>query len=193
MITTIFGLSREPSHMPDNEQIESILNEHGYSDYKWLDPYEIVVSQWVRMKCEFGCPSYGKVASCPPNNPSVDECRRFFSEYTRAILFHFPKNAPDKVERKTWSARTNLKLVKLERDIFLAGHPKAFLLFMDSCEICTECVPDRANCKEPKLSRPSPEGMAVDVFTTVRKLGYPIEVLTDPTQQMDRYAFLLVD
>jgi hypothetical protein len=35
--------------------------------------------------------------------------------------------------------------------------------------------------------------MAVDVFTTVRKLGYPIEVLTDPAQTMNRYAFLLID
>ena len=64
---------------------------------------------------------------------------------------------------------------------------------MDSCEICAEYVPDRASCKEPKLSRPSPEGMDVDVFTTVRKLGYPIDVLTDTAQVMNRYAFLLID
>lgn len=179
--------------MLNDQHIETILRLHDYDDFKWIDPHEIVVSQWVRMKCEFGCPSYGKAASCPPNNPSVEECQRFFSEYTRAILLHFQKIAPEKVERKAWSARTNLKLVKLERDIFLAGHPKAFLLFMDSCEICAECVPDRANCKEPKLSRPSPEGMAVDVFTTVRKLGYSIDVLTDTQQTMNRFAFLLVD
>jgi predicted metal-binding protein len=179
--------------MADANQIESLLHEHGYDDFKWLDPQDIVVSQWVRMKCEFGCPSYGKAASCPPNSPSVEECQRFFSEYKHAILLHFQQIAPDKVERKAWSARTNLKLVKLEREIFMAGHPKAFLLFMDSCELCAECVPNRADCKEPKLSRPSPEGMAVDVFTTVRKLGYPIEVLTDPTQTMNRYAFLMID
>jgi predicted metal-binding protein len=179
--------------MLDDQQIASILHQHDYHDFKWIDPHEIVVSLWVRMKCEFGCPSYGKVASCPPNNPSVEECRRFFSEYKRAILLHFQKIAPEKVERKAWSARTNLKLVKLEQDIFMAGQPKAFMLFMDSCEICAECVPARANCKEPKTSRPSPEGMAVDVFTTVRKLGYPIDVLTDTAQTMNRYAFLLVD
>jgi len=179
--------------MTQVNQIESLLRDQGYDDFKWIDPQEIVVSQWVRMKCEFGCSSYGKAASCPPNNPSVEECRRFFSEYKRAILLHFQKIAPDKLERKAWSARTNLKLVQLERDIFLVGYPKAFLLFMDSCEICAECVPERANCKEPKLSRPSPEGMAVDVFTTVRKLGYPIDVLTDTAQTMNRYAFLLVD
>jgi predicted metal-binding protein len=179
--------------MTDNPRIESILQHHGYEDYKWLDPQDIIVAQWVRLKCEFGCPSYGKQASCPPNNPSVEECQRFFLEYQHAILLHFQKIAPEKEDRKAWSARTNLKLVKLERDIFMAGYPKAFLLFMDSCEICSECVPDRAMCKEPKLSRPSPEGMAVDVFSTVSKLGYPIEVLTDPSQTMNRYAFLMID
>jgi hypothetical protein len=35
--------------------------------------------------------------------------------------------------------------------------------------------------------------MSVDVFTTVRKVGYPIEVLTDPNQTMNRYAFLMVE
>ncbi|OGN91250.1 MAG: metal-binding protein [Chloroflexi bacterium RBG_13_48_10] len=179
--------------MAEVNQIETLLHKHGYEDFKWLDPQEIVVSQWVRMKCEFGCPSFGKVASCPPNNPTVVECQRFFSEYKCAVVLHFEKKAPNKAERKAWSARTNLKLIKLEREIFMAGYPKAFLLFMDSCEICAECVPERINCKEPKLSRPSPEGMAMDVFSTVRKLDYPIEVLTDPNQTMNRYAFLMVD
>ncbi len=179
--------------MADRLNIESILGAHGYKDFKWLDPREIVVDQWVRLKCEFGCPSYGRVASCPPNTPTVDECRRFFSEYQQALVFHFEKFAPEKTERKTWSARTNLNLVKLEKDVFMAGYRKAFLLFMDSCELCAQCVSRREDCKEPYLSRPSPEGMAVDVFSTVRKLGYPIEVLTDSHQRMNRYAFLMVE
>jgi len=35
--------------------------------------------------------------------------------------------------------------------------------------------------------------MAIDVFSTVRKLGYPIEVLKDYSEEMNRYAILLVD
>jgi len=179
--------------MVDFKQIDSILLAQGFDDFKWLDPQDIVIAQWVRLKCEFGCSSYGRVASCPPNTPSVEECQRFFSEYKHALVLHFQRVAPDKAERKIWSARTNLKLVKLEQDVFMAGYHKAFLLFMDSCEICAECVSEREDCKEPMLSRPSPEGLAMDVFSTVRKLGYPIEVLTDPNQTMNRYAFLMVD
>ncbi len=86
-----------------------------------------------------------------------------------------------------------MRLVDLEREIFLAGYMKAFLLPMDTCELCEECVPERADCKHPKRSRPTPEGLAVDVFSTVRSLGYPIEVLKDFSKTMNRYAFLMIE
>jgi hypothetical protein len=35
--------------------------------------------------------------------------------------------------------------------------------------------------------------MGVDVFATVRKYGFPIEVLSDYAQAMNRYAFLLIE
>jgi predicted metal-binding protein len=179
--------------MTDTRTLEDIFRRHGLTDFKWIDPQAIVVAQWVRMKCQYGCRQYGHIASCPPNTPTVEECRRFFDEYRAAVVFHFQKTAPDSDERYAWSAKTNMRLSKLERDVFLAGYPQAFVLFMDSCHLCAECSPSRVDCKEPKLSRPSPEGMAVDVFTTVRELGYPINVLTDPSQEMNRYAFLMVE
>jgi predicted metal-binding protein len=179
--------------MVDTQRAERIIGRHGLTDFKWIDPKAIVVSQWVRMKCQFGCPHYGRIASCPPNTPTVDECRQFFLEYATAVVFRFQGIIADTAERHAWSAKTNVGLVSLERDIFLAGYPKAFVLFMDSCHICAECVPARADCKEATLSRPSPEGMAVDVFATAKKLGYPIEVLTDTSQPMNRYAFLMLE
>jgi len=179
--------------MADRPTVESILAQHPFPDYRWLDPAQIVVSQWVRMKCQFGCPHFARAASCPPNTLSVDDCRQFFREYQRAVAIHFEHVAPDAAARRTWSARTNRALAAVERQAFLAGYPKAFVLFMDSCHLCAECVPQRAECKEPALSRPSPESMAVDVFATVRQVGYPIEVLTDVTTPMNRYAFLLIE
>ena len=179
--------------MGDRPALDSILARHPYPDHRWLDPAEILVAEWVRMKCRFGCPHYGRAASCPPNTPAVEECRRFFQGYRHALIFHFEKTAPEAQERRAWSARTNRGLVALERDVFLAGYPRAFVLFMDSCHLCVECVPERAACKEPALARPSPEAMAVDVFATARQAGYPIEVLTDPSAMMNRYAFLMVD
>ena len=35
--------------------------------------------------------------------------------------------------------------------------------------------------------------LAMDVFTTVRQFGFRIEVRTDYSQKMDRYAFLMIE
>jgi hypothetical protein len=35
--------------MKDRTELEALFQKHGYRDFKWLDPGE-VVSQWVRTK-----------------------------------------------------------------------------------------------------------------------------------------------
>jgi predicted metal-binding protein len=59
----------------DKKQIESIFSGEGIEDFLWFDPHDIVVSQWVRMKCRFGCGEYGRNSCCPPNVPPVPGCR----------------------------------------------------------------------------------------------------------------------
>jgi predicted metal-binding protein len=145
------------------------------------------------MKCLYGCGEYGRTATCPPNAPSVAECERFFREYGRAVIFHFEKRVARPADRFAWTRKINLRLLKLEREVFLSGCEKAFLLFLDSCNICAECSGTRQTCKQPKLARPTPDALAMDVFATVRPLGYPIEVLACYDQPMNRYAFLMVD
>jgi len=179
--------------MADRPALDPILGRHPFDDYRWIDPSDILVSQWVRMKCQFGCPQYGKAASCPPNTPSVDECRRFFGEYQHALIFHFETAESETGARHAWSARTNRELVALERDVFLAGYPRAFSLFTDACHLCDDCMPQRSECREPALARPSATGMAVDVFGTACSLGYSIEVLTKPSAPVNYFAFLMVD
>ncbi|MDD1697747.1 MAG: DUF2284 domain-containing protein, partial [Methanoregula sp.] len=39
---------------------------------KIITPEKIVVSQWVRFKCRYGCKGYGKHFGCPPYAPSPD-------------------------------------------------------------------------------------------------------------------------
>ena len=173
--------------------LEEIFRRQGYEDFKWINPKQIFVAQWARMKCTFGCKNYGKCGTCPPNTPSVPECRAFFWDYKTGVVFHFSQRVKKPEDRFAWTRKVNSKLLGLEREIFLSGYYKAFLLFMDSCNLCADCPGVRERCKHPKLSRPTPESMAVDVFATVRRIGYPIEVLNDYSQEMNRYAFLLVD
>jgi predicted metal-binding protein len=177
----------------DREKLDAVIRKHGYTDYRWIDPKSVVISQWVRMKCEFGCPDYAKNATCPPNTPSVAECRQFFDEYSTAVVFHFEKAVDKPEDRGPWSREVNNELLELEREVFLAGCQKAFLLFMDTCRVCADCAISRDECRNPQAARPAPEAMAMDVFATVRQYGYPIDVLSDYSKAMNRYAFLLID
>jgi len=175
------------------KKLEALFQKHGYTDFKWIESGKIVVSQWVRMKCMYGCREYGQTASCPPNVPSVSECEKFFREYSDAVIFHFEKEVKKPEDRHAWTKKVNAKLSKLEREVFLSGFERVFLLFMDSCRICGECPGERGECKEPRRARPSPEAMAMDVYATVKQVGYPIEVLSDYSQKMNRYAFLMIE
>jgi predicted metal-binding protein len=166
--------------------------KHGFKDFKWIDPQNIVIAQWVRMKCTFGCKEYEKNACCPPNTLPVQECRSFFREYNQGVVFHFEKKFEKPEQRHEWIKGINERLLGLEREVFLAGNPKAFLLFAASCSICADCIEERGECKNKGSARPTPEAMAVDVFSTVKALDYPIKVLQNYSKIMNRYAFLLV-
>jgi len=177
----------------DRKAIEKVFKKNGFDDFKWLDPKKIVVSQWVRMKCTYGCPHYGQAACCPPNVPAVAECREFFQEYGKAVVFHFAERMDKPEDRHEWTMKINARLLEVERDVFLAGNQRAFLLYMDTCHACGDCSPTRVGCNNKNAARPAPEAFAVDVFSTVRGIGYPIEVLSDYTQRMNRYAILLIE
>ncbi len=177
----------------NRKKLEEMFRRRGYEDFQWMNPKRIVVAQWARMKCTFGCKNYGKCGTCPPNTPSVPECRAFFGDYKTGVVFHFAHRVDKPGDRFAWTRKVNSKLLELEREVFLSGFYKVFLLFMDSCNLCATCPGVRERCKHPKLSRPTPESMAMDVFATVRRIGYPIEVLHDYSQEMNRYAFLLID
>ena len=179
--------------MADRHALEELFKSNGFDDFRWIDPEDIVVSQWVRMKCMFGCDEYGRTATCPPHVPSIPECERFFSEYSRAVVFHFSTRVDKPRDRHAWTRKISADLLKLERELFCAGHEKAFMVLLDSCTLCSDCTGDRATCKEPEMARPSPEALGVDVFATVRKIGYPIEVLSSYDQVMNRYAFLMIE
>lgn len=178
--------------MNNRKQLEKLFIKHRFKDFKWINPQKIVISHWVRMKCIFGCNEYGKNACCPPNTPPVEECQSFFREYIEAAVFHFKKKLQNPEQRHKWTRGINKRLIKLEREVFLNGNQKAFMLFMDSCSFCSTCTEKRIDCIDKKSTRPPPEAMAIDVFSTVRQLNYPIEVLRDYSEAMNRYAFLLI-
>ncbi len=68
--------------------------ELGAERAKLIDTNTVVVQEWVRWKCRYGCPLYGKDAYHPPCAPDAETTHRMLSEYKRAILMNCPKGKP---------------------------------------------------------------------------------------------------
>ena len=144
-----------------------------------ISPETIVVAEWVRMKCQFGCSGYGQCLTCPPHSPTPDETRRVLSFYKSAIL----------VRGKAYSDIHAL-IPELEREFFLDGYFKAFGMGAGPCELCATCA---KFCRHPEKTRPALEACGIDVYSTVRANGYPIKVLKDGDGEGDYYGIVLID
>lgn len=178
--------------MSDKPKIEAILSGNDFSDFRWIDPKDIVVARWVRVKCIFGCADYG-LGTCPPNTPEVSECEKFFREYSSAILIRLSKFADKDHYPSAWSREMTEKLLGAERKIFLLSYQKVFLLNQTCCSLCNDCPGTRSACRDKKKARPSPESFAVDVYQTVRKAGLEINVVAGNPAEMNRIAILMVE
>ena len=126
--------------MINKEELEGLFAKHGFADFKWMRATEIRVAQWVRIKCLFGCAMYGKRGTCPPNVPDIDQCRQFFSEYEEAAIFHLQKTLEKPDDYRPWSREAKQRLLDLEREVFLTGYYKAFLVSFEACGQCDECA-----------------------------------------------------
>jgi predicted metal-binding protein len=177
----------------NTKRIEELAKEHGFNDFKWIDPSQIITAHWVRAKCEFGCGSYGRKACCPPETPSVGDCRSLFDEYKTGLFYHFSKKFSDPQLRHAWSRDLNAAALSLERAVFLEGFHKAFVFAPAPCNLCSECKGRRNECTNPAKARPSLESFSADVFGTARKFGYPIGVLRDYGVEINRYGALLIE
>lgn len=177
--------------MNPKDTIEKLIQGAGFSEYQWIKPEQIRIAHWVRMKCLFGCGDIGR-PMCPPNLPSIQDCRELIHEYKDILIFRFEKEVVYQDYPRKWAQELNRRLLELERQIFLAGNYKVFLLNASTCNSCHECKADKKSCKHPMLLRPCPEALGIDVFETARNLNYPIEVLNEDSKMMNRYAFILV-
>jgi predicted metal-binding protein len=178
--------------MINKEKIESFLIEKGLADFTWIDPKDVVVAQWVRVKCTFGCSDYG-LGTCPPNTPPVSDCDRFFKEYNHGLIIRLNKFADKSAYPSDWSKEMTEKLLTIEKQVFLAGFHKVFLLNQTCCSLCKKCPGNRIECNDKEKSRPSPESFAVDVYQTVRNAGMEISVVAETPSAMNRIAILLVE
>ncbi len=101
-------------------KIEDVLNkafELGAEKAKIVDTDTVVVEEWVRWKCRYGCALYEKDGFHPPLAPDAESTKKVLNEYGKAILLNGPKG-------KTLTEIA----VRLEGEAYKMGYYKALAL-----------------------------------------------------------------
>jgi len=162
----------------------------GIEGAKIIDPGSVVTAEWVRLKCQYGCPGFGESLCCPPRTPTPDITRKVINCYQNAILLH--QRLPRKKTR--WERFDNFSkaIVRLEIEIFLDGYYKAWSMGAGPCDLCKECNLS-GTCKHGHEARPSMEACGIDVFKTARDNGFPIEVVRKRDEEINIFGLILVD
>ena len=157
----------------------------GAVDAKIIKANEVVVRDWVRLKCQYGCDQYGIRLTCPPNTPTPDEFRKILKEYEWMLLLQLEAKDMDTAFKEAHEF-----IVDLEKEAFLGGYYKAFGLASGCCPYCTDCNLEK--CKHPERARPSMEAMGIDVFATVKTAGIDLNVVRDFNGKPMYFGLLLI-
>lgn len=202
-----------PEEEISDESIRNLLTnlQNIHKDFKLISTDLVVVSEWVRFKCRYGCPVFGQRLSCPPFSPTPEETRRLLAEYKTAVLVHSqtspdPDFTPNQSRQHMRDCRTKLHtaIIEMERAAFLLGFYKAFAMGATPCTLCDTCViREKSNnsriddfraleCKHKDIMRPPMDAFGIDMFQTVKNAGYSIRVLKSYTDAADLYAMVLI-
>ncbi|MGB9202168.1 DUF2284 domain-containing protein [Methanobacterium sp.] len=185
-------------------ELEKMAFRDGACIIMAINPDDVEVSNWVRLKCQYGCPSYGKKLSCPPYSPTPEDTRKVLKEYSKAYLIGYSGSifkgyGEEKFGEIFPKALKQIRksILELEKHSFLSGYYKSFTYgFCGPCTLCKQCSAENGDltCKLPKESRPSMEAAGMDVFKTVRNAGLELEVQNEVNQNdLRMYTLLLLE
>jgi predicted metal-binding protein len=164
----------------------------GASDAAVIGPQGVVTAEWVRMKCLYGGCKAGLCLTCPPHSPTPTQMRALLDEYQAILVLRFAI-WPESTESLPAGRRVAAVALQLERELFLAGHVKAFSIAGGRpCSLDEHCGrPEACDCRGQL--RPGPAGCGIDVFSTSANAGWPLSVVQHPGQPYHRFAFVLVE
>lgn len=111
----------------------------------------------------------------------MGEYEEVFKKYTWGIIIHSP-------EKRTSQEAS----FEVERQAFFKGYPFAFSL--SDCACCGQCSGfKKADCAHPDKARPAFHSVGIDVFSTVRKFGLPIECLVEKGELQNWYSAMFIE
>ncbi len=166
---------------PDrNSQLFSRIRTLGFRQVLPI-PAEIVqVADWVTLRCQFGCPFYGK-PHCPPNAMPPQRTAEMLHAFSQALL----------LEGEPPTALFQRRVLQAEKEAFLSDYYKAFAFWAGPCSLCPSC--EDSACRNPKDARPSMEAAGIDVFATVERAGLALRTLASKEAYAKHFALLLLE
>ena len=176
------GTSQDVADLSDDALVERALIT-GVQEVRVINVDTVVVADWVRQKCRFGCGGYGQCLTCPPYSPAPAETRAMLGHYRRGVLLHN--------HGRKWGAIQDA-VAALERDFFLEGYHKALAMGSGPCHLCDACDTD-GPCRHPREARPAMEACSIDVFSTARANGFTIRTVKTRQQTPDFFGLVLVE
>ena len=157
---------------------------------------KLLVSEWVHLKCRYGCKNYSTNWCCPPATPRPEKVRKILDEYTTALLLVGSKTCADFYRNNGRKRGQQVKCWKgtigMERMLFLEGYYKAFSLVGECCALCKTCAyPNECRFRQEK--RPSVESFSIDVIGTLKNLGTTSKVATSTGETFNYYGIILLE
>ncbi len=162
----------------------------GLTKSKIVDPATVMVGNWVRLKCQYGCAAYGRRLTCPPYSPTPNYTRKMLDEYSKGLLMQIENIRPS-MERKI-SLELRTIVADLEREIFLDGYYMAFGMASGPCRFCRRCDTTKP-CKYPEQARPAMEACGIDVYQTARNNGFTLEVVKSEDAPCSYLSLILIE
>jgi len=209
--------------LSDAELCDAAMGKPGVKDVRIISPSDVVTAAWVKLKWQFGCDGYGQCLVCPPFTPTAEQMRVVLDCYHRTILIHFGSRAAVKtvvadlerdiflsgawkvfglgagpcyfcrkcpVEGRAFAAEVD-PIVRgpYARTITAESDPQA----LPEAPSAAPAAVEEGQCRHTERARPSMEACGIDVFSTAKRAGFPIEVVRTRRQSPDYYGLILVD
>lgn len=164
------------------EELKDRAVKLGAGESKIIEVKTVKTAAWVRYKCQFGCLGFAESLTCPPYSPTPEQTQKILDSFRKAILIHCQSGSRVDISKV---------VIKIEREAFLAGYYKALGMGAGPCRLCADCNL-KGRCRHAEDARPSMEACGIDVFSTARSNGYPIETLDSLKCKANYFGLVLI-
>ena len=149
---------------------------------KLISPDDIFFDKRAILKCLWGCEDFfNRTIKCSTRNTTLQERMDMIKAYKSVLLVH-SHNAVE----------VSNAVIDIEKEAFLDGYYFAFAI--RACNLCKNCaIVLGISCPAPEKIRPCDQSFGIDAYKTVRKLGFPCNVLQNKEDIQNRFGFVLIE